>query len=151
MARLTQAIWNFKDFILKVTSEPKRNEWAASARKAAAEYVQLDDKLASLTEAQVIDFNGRNKLDAFLKLGRYVGPGITPWLFGQLSGFRYVQKLLVKAKDVAKDHEVEDMELAKKEGKYASNMYESKKSKNAVNFIRQLEKTAITSRCEGLF
>ncbi|MBC7467478.1 MAG: hypothetical protein H7256_15925 [Bdellovibrio sp.] len=150
MARLTDAIWNFKAFIFKNTSSSKRNEWSESAQKAAAEYINLDGKLGALADAQVIDFNGRNKLDAFLKLGRYVGPGITPWLFGHLSGFRYVQKLLVKAKNVAKDHEVEDMELAKKEGKY-KNLFTSKKSKNAVNFINQLQKTAISFRCEGLF
>lgn len=151
IARLTQAIWNFKDFIFRVTTEPKRNEWSESAQKAAAEYIKLDANLASIADAQIIEFNGRNKLDAFLKLGRYVGPGITPWLFGHLSGFRYVQKLLVKAKNVAKDHEVEDMELAKKEGKYKSDLYAAKKSKNAVNFIRQLEKTAVTIRCERIF
>lgn len=150
MAKIKEAIIKFKDFILRKTTVAQREEWEVESAKAAEEYMKLDLQCAKLADAEVIEFNGKNKLDALLKLGRYVGPGITPWLFGHLSGFRYIQKLLAKAKAVAKDHEVDDMAKAVEEGKYKKDLFTEKKSQKAVSFIRDLGKSAAI-RCDMMF
>lgn len=150
MVKLKAAIAAFKTLITGKLTVKQKEDFEVAAEKAAEDYIKLDGQAASLDSAEVLEFNRKNKIDALVKLTKYVGPGITPWLFGHLSGFSYVQKLLAKAKLVAKDHEVEDMNAAKESGKYKSDMFTEKTSKNAVNQIRQMGQSA-KLQCSFLF
>ncbi len=148
------AALKFKNLILRRSTVESIQEWKKLAQEAAAKYMQMDTKEAMQDLAEVIGFGAAVKRDAFTKLVAYVGPAITPWIFGKMTGFRYIQGIIKKAKAHAKDHEVEDMELAVAEGKYKADFLSEKRSKQAFEFARGNNRTAAvgaTLRCEAFF
>lgn len=153
MARFKAAAAKFKNLILRRTPDSKIEEWKQLAQESAAKYMQIDVKEAMSDLAEGVGFGRAVKRDAFTKLLAYVGPAIAPWVFGKATGFKYIQSIIAKAKAHAKDHEVEDMELAVKEGKYKSDMLSAKRSKKAAEFIRANNRPAAGSalRCEAIF
>lgn len=155
LARFKAVAIKFKNMLLRRSTDAKIEEWKRLAQESATKYMQMDTKEAMEDLAELISFNRSIKLDAFTKLLAYVGPAITPWLFGRLTGFRYIQAIIKKAKAHAKDHEVEDMEKAVEKGKYKSDLLAEKKSKNAAEFIRANNRPAIIPagaiRCEAIF
>ncbi len=150
VGKFKQAFIGFKNFITRTATVEKIEVWKKLAQDSAAKYMQIDAKVASLDLAEEIGFSKFVKRDAFYKLVAYVGPAIAPWIFGKLSGYRYLQGLIKKANLHAKDHEVEDMKAAADAGKYKSDLLGSKKSKIAAEFMNSNNRSAIFE-CKILF
>lgn len=140
----------FKNFILRRTPVAKVEEWKQLAQDSAARYMQMDTEEARESLAEVIGFGRLVKRDAFKKLVAYVGPAITPWIFGKLTGFRYIQGIIQKSKAHAKDHEVEDMKEAAANGKYSKDLLSARKSKAAAEFINANNRASVF-QCKMLF
>lgn len=152
LARFKAAAIKFKNLIMRTSTAAKIEEWKQLAHDSAVRFMRLDVKDVMLGSAEGVGFNKAVKRDAFTKLLAYVGPAIAPWIFGKLTGYRYIQSIITKAKAHAKDHEVEDMDLAVKEGKYKSDMLASRNSKKAAEFIRANNRAAGNAvRCEAMF
>ncbi len=143
---LQSAIESFRNLIRLNTNQEKIFEWQALAERSAADYLDADAKLAPLENASVLSFDNKNKRDAFFKLAAYVGPAIFPWLTGNISSYSYLKKIIAKAKESAKDYEVEDMNQAVKDGKYKT-FLDSGKSKKALDFIFRAD----ALKCQKLF
>ncbi len=154
IGQLKSATLNFKTLILRKTSLTTIEEWKKLAQSSAEKYMQIDSEEARVELAEVIGFDRGMKRNAFWKLVAYVGPAIAPIIFGKLTGYRYIQSIIKKAKAHAKDHEVEDMELAVAEGKYETDFLSAKRSQKAFQFINSHNRESsngATIRCEAFF
>lgn len=134
----------FKGFIKKTATAKIQSYWEILASKAANEYMDIDGA-PSRARAEIIGFDKASRRDAFLKLAKYAGPAIP-----LIIGYKYTEKLLRAAKAHAKDHEVEDMDKAISDGKYAKDILATKYSKKAAINIATLKAKA-QIRCELLF
>ncbi|OFZ28775.1 MAG: hypothetical protein A2622_06750 [Bdellovibrionales bacterium RIFCSPHIGHO2_01_FULL_40_29] len=147
---LTHAITKFRVMMRNSSTPAQVEEWKTLAQKSAAEYLDLDMRLAPAENAERLRLDRRNRRDAFFKLFSYVGPAMFPWLTGNISGYSYVKKIVLKAKLHAKDYEVENLDLAVAEGRYSADFLSSKKSKKAFDLIRRFEQSAVL-QCTRLF
>ena len=148
--KFKEAYIRFKQFISKNQTPQLVEEWKSLARLAAEKFMSLDPELASIDKSESVGLSKEMKSEAFYKLLKYVGPAIIPWLYGKKSGFSYLKSLIANAKLVAKDHEVEDIKAAAREGKYAMDLMNAKKSEKAAKFVRSINRQSIF-KCEILF